>query len=122
MNENRKKQLLLKYKYRKPEMGIIYFKCILTEDIFTDISNDTKANINSNIFKLKGNLHPNYTLQRLWNEYKEDGFEVGVYEVLPYDEKDKDKDKDDYTKELNALYERVLRKLPNARRINNGKQ
>jgi len=61
VDENRKKQLLLKYKYRKPEMGIIYFKCISTGDIFIGISKDTKADINSNSFKLGGNLHPNHT-------------------------------------------------------------
>lgn len=115
MNENMKKKLLLKYKYRKPEMGIIYFKCKLTGDIFIDISKDTKASINSNSFKLRGNLHPNSIMQKLWNDYKEDSFEVGVLEVLPYDEKDKDKD--DYTKELEALYERKFRSIPKVRRI-----
>ena len=115
MDENRKKQLLLKYKYRKPEMGIIYFKCISTKDIFIGISKDTKADINSNSFKLGGNLHPNHTLQKIWGDYGRDNFEIGVLEVLPYDEKDKDKD--DYTKELESLYERNLRILPNARRI-----
>lgn len=115
MNENRKKQLLLKYKYRKPEMGIIYFKCISTGDIFIDISKDTTAHINSNSFKLGGNLHSNYSLQKLWNDYGKDSFEIGVLEVLPYDEKDKEKD--DYTKELESLYERKLRSTPSARRI-----
>lgn len=115
MDENRKKQLLLKYKYRKPEMGIIYFKCISTKDIFIGISKDTKADINSNSFKLGGNLHPNPILQKMWDDYGRDNFEIGVLEVLPYEEKDKDKD--DYTKELESLYERNLRNLPNARRI-----
>ncbi len=115
MDENRKKQLLLKYKYRKPEMGIIYFKCISTKDIFIGISKDTKADINSNSFKLGGNLHPNHILQKMWDDYGRDSFEIGVLEVLPYEEKDKDKD--EYTKELESLYERNLRNLPNARRI-----
>lgn len=115
MDENRKKQLLLKYKYRKPEMGIIYFKSISTGDIFIGISKDTKADINSNSFKLGGNLHPNHTLQKIWGDYGRDNFEIGVLEVLPYDEKDKDKD--DYTKELESLYERKLRSFPNTRRI-----
>jgi len=115
MEENRKKQLLLKYKYRKAEMGIIYFKCISTGDVFIDISNDTKANINRNNFQLAGNLHLNHTLQKLWNDYGSNNFEMGVLEVLPYDEKDKAKD--DYAKELEALCERKLRSMPNARRI-----
>lgn len=115
MDENRKKQLLLKYKYRKPEMGIIYFKCISTGDIFIGISKDTKADINSNSFKLGGKLHPNHILQKIWDDYGRDNFEIGVLEVLPYEEKDKDKD--DYTKELESLYERNLRNLSHARRI-----
>ncbi|MBP1924776.1 hypothetical protein J2Z76_000629 [Sedimentibacter acidaminivorans] len=115
MDENRKKKLLLKYKYRKPEMGIIYFKCISTGDIFIGISKDTKADINSSSFKLGCNLHSNHKLQKMWNDNGMDDFEIGVLEVLPYDEKDKDKD--DYTKELESLYERKLRSLPNARRI-----
>lgn len=117
MDENRKKQILLKYKYRKSEMGIIYFKCISMGDIFIGISKDTKADINSNSFKLRGNLHPNRILQKMWDDYGVDNFEIGVLEVLPYDEKDKDKDKDDYTKELEALCERKLRGMTNVRRI-----
>jgi hypothetical protein len=117
MDENKKKLLLLKYKYRKPEMGIIYYKCISTGDIFIGISKDTKADINGNSFKLRGNLHPNHILQKMWNDYGMDNFEIGVLEVLPYDEKDKDKDKDDYTKELESLYECKSRNLPNAGRI-----
>lgn len=115
MDEKRKKQLLLKYKYKKPEMGIIYAKCTLTEDIFIDIAKDTKANINRNVFQLGYNLHPNSILQKFWNDYGKNNFEIGVLEVLPYDEKEKAKD--DYTKELESLYERKLRGTPNARRI-----
>lgn len=115
MDENKKKLLLLKYKYRKPEMGIIYYKCISTGDIFIGISKDTKADINGNSFKLRGNLHPNHILQNMWNDNGMDNFEIGVLEVLPYDKKDKDKD--DYTKELESLYERKLRSFPNAGRI-----
>jgi len=51
----------------------------------------------------------------MWDDYGRDNFEIGVLEVLSYDEKDKDKD--DYTKELEFLYERKLRNFPNARRI-----
>jgi hypothetical protein len=115
MDENKKKLLLLKYKYRKPEMGIIYYKCISTGDIFIGISKDTKADINSSSFKLRGKLHPNQILQKMWNDNGMDNFEIGVLEVLPYDKKDKDKD--DYTKELESLYERKLRSFPSARRI-----
>lgn len=115
MDDRRKKQLLLKYKYIKPEMGIIYLKCSTTDDIFIDNAKDTKASINRNVFQLGSNLHPNSILQKLWNNYGKNNFEIGVLEVLPYDEGEKDKN--DYTKELESLYERKLRSTPNARRI-----
>ena len=51
----RKKQLLGEYKNRKPEMGIISFRCAATEETFLYISKDTKADINSNRFKLSAN-------------------------------------------------------------------
>lgn len=112
---DRKKQLLMKYKHRKTEMGIISFGCVPTKDSFIGFSQDTKAYINSNRFKLEANLHRNAALQKLWNEYGEPAFEVGVIEVLPYDEKDKEKE--DYTKELEATCNRHLRNIEKARRI-----
>jgi hypothetical protein len=112
---DRKKQLLMESKYRKPEMGIISFRCMPTQDIFIGPSNDTKADINSNSFKLEVNGHPNLILQKLWNQYGKSAFETGVLEVLPYDEKNVDKK--DYTKELEELCNRHIRNIPNARRI-----
>ncbi|HHY28272.1 MAG TPA: GIY-YIG nuclease family protein [Desulfitobacterium dehalogenans] len=112
---DRKKQLLMKYKYRKPEMGIISFLCIPTKVSFIGFSQDTKAYINSNCFKLGANLHRNSELQTLWNQYGESAFETGVLEVLPYDEKDKEKE--DYTKELEGMCNRYLRTMERARRI-----
>ncbi|MDF2593736.1 MAG: hypothetical protein K0R69_77 [Clostridia bacterium] len=111
---DRRKQLLMEYKNRKTEMGIILFQCVPTQDSFIDYSQDTKAEINSNRFKLDVNLHRNTALQKLWNEYGKDAFEIGVLEILPYDE---DKEKQDYSKELEALCCRYLRNIEKARRI-----
>lgn len=112
---DRRKMLLMKYKYRKPEMGVISFQCLPTQEYFLGPSNDTKADINSNSFKLEANYHPNSILQKLWNQYGKSAFEIGVMKVLPYDEKNADKT--DYTKDLEALYSSCIRNIPNARRI-----
>lgn len=112
---DRKKQLLMEYKHRKTEMGIISFLCVPTQDSFIGFSQDTKANINSNRFKLEANLHRDSALQKLWNQYGESAFEIGVLEALPYDEKDKEKE--DYTKELEAMCSRYLRNVDKARRM-----
>ena len=112
---DRKKQLLMEYKHRKTEMGIISFLCVPTKESFIGHSQDTKAYINSNRFKLEANLHRNSELQKLWNQNGESSFEIGVLDVLPYDEKDKEKE--DYTKELEAMCSRYLRNIERARRI-----
>jgi len=48
-------------------------------------------------------------LQKLWNQHGESGFEFGVLEVLPYDEKDKENE--DYIKELEAMHNPHLRNI-----------
>jgi len=112
---DRKKQLLIEYRHRKTEMGITSFLCVPTKESFIGFSQDTKANINSNRFKLEANLHRNSELQKLWNQHGESEFEIGVLEVLPYDEKDEEKE--DYIKELEAMCNRHLRNIERARRI-----
>lgn len=112
MDKQRKRELLEAYKNRKPEMGLIYFKCIPTGVCFIGISTDTKADINSSMVKLETSWHPNRELTKLWKEHGKENFEVGVLEVLPYEE-----DKDDYSKDLEALCEKHLSQIENARRL-----
>lgn len=112
MDKQRKRELLEAYKNRKPEMGLIYFKCIPTETYFIGISKDTKADINSSTLKLETSWHPNRELTNLWKEHGKDNFEVGVLEVLSYEE-----DKDDYSKELEDICEKQLSQFKNARRL-----
>lgn len=100
MDAKRKKELLFAYKNRKPEMGVIAFRCTVTHDIFFHPSKDTKADINSSSFQLEFGNHPNRNLQALWNEHGAVNFEIAVAEVLPYDEKETDKD---YTEDLEKL-------------------
>ncbi|KAI4452226.1 hypothetical protein C823_006808 [Eubacterium plexicaudatum ASF492] len=65
MDAKRKKELLLQWKNRRPEMGIISIRCKNTGEIFADISTDTKFAFNSHRFHLSANLHRNKRLQEL---------------------------------------------------------
>ncbi|EPR13491.1 GIY-YIG nuclease family protein [Ruminiclostridium papyrosolvens] len=112
---DRRKQLLMEYKHRKTEMGIISFLCVPTKESFIGYFQDTKAYINSNRFKLDVNMHRNSELQKLWNQHGKSAFEIVVLEVLPYDEKDNEKE--DYTNELEEMCNRYLRNIEGARRI-----
>ncbi len=112
MDMPRKKQLLEEYKNRKPEMGIISLKCAATKETFLNISQDTKADLNSNRFKLTSNGHPNKKLQELWNQYGETNFEISVIRVLKYEDPQAD-----HTEELQKLLTQCLESNKGARRI-----
>lgn len=112
MDIKRKKQLLEEYKNRRPEMGVISYRCIATNESFLGISKDTKADFNSTSTKLAANYHPNKRLQELWNQYGMEGFELFVVKTLKYENPD-----DDHTVELEALREQCLAQDKHARRI-----
>ncbi|NLV17129.1 MAG: GIY-YIG nuclease family protein [Syntrophomonadaceae bacterium] len=112
MDMQRRKQLLEEYKNKKPEMGVISFRCITTGDAFLGISKDTRADFNSNRCKLKANWHPNKRLQELWNQYGENKFELSVKQVLKYEDP-----RADHTEELEKLLIRCLESNSDARRI-----
>lgn len=103
MDSSRKKELLQQWKNRRPEMGIISFRCRETGEAFLGISKDTKADINSNRFRLSMGMHPNKRLAELWNEYGEEGFECSVVKILKIENPD-----DDYTEELEQLREQCF--------------
>ncbi|WP_230398459.1 GIY-YIG nuclease family protein [Novisyntrophococcus fermenticellae] len=112
MDRKRKKELIEEYQNRRPEMGIICFRSLTTEETFLGGSNDTKAGFNSNRFKLNANGHPNKRLQELWNQYGEDAFELSVMQVLKYEDP-----KADHSEELEKLLIQCLETSNNARRI-----
>lgn len=112
MDMIRKKQLLEEYKNRKPEMGVISFRCSATGETFLGISKDTKADFNSTRCKLKANWHPNKRLLALWNQYGENGFELSVLKVLKYEDPGAD-----HTDKLEELCEQCLKADSGARRI-----
>lgn len=112
MDINRKKRLLEEYRNRRPEMGVISFRCKYTGERFLGFSMDTKADFNSNRFKLSAKGHPNKLLQNLWDEYGESGFELSVIEILEYDSPD-----DDHSRKLATLLALCFANDPKARRI-----
>jgi len=112
MDQARKKELIEEYKNRKPEMGVISFKCTATGEAFLGISRDTRADINSTNAKLSGNLHPNRRLLELWNRYGREGFEVAVIRTLKYDDPAAD-----HTKELEKLRGECFAQDPAAKKI-----
>ncbi len=103
MDKQRRKELLEEYKNRKPEKGIIAFRCLATGEAFLGPSNDIKADFNSNCFKLNMNSHSNKRLQELWNQYGENGFELSVVKALNYEDP-----KADHSKDLEKLLAQCL--------------
>lgn len=114
MDAQRKKELMREYKSRKPEMGIVSFRCTATGESFLMGSKDTKADINSNRFQLELGSSYNRPMQALWNEHGGAGFDISVPEVLDYDKDDLDKD---YSEDLEILCQYYLEKDIKARRL-----
>ncbi len=109
MDKGRRKELIEMYKNRKPEMRVISYRCKATGNVFLGISKETRADFNSNNFKLNAKLHPNKHLQELWNKYGADSFEMNVVKFLEYEEPG-----DDHTEELELLLEICLSEDPDA--------
>lgn len=113
MDIKRKRELLEEYKNRRPQMGVISFKCVATGEAFLGISTDTKADFNSTRFKLStSGGYPNKQLQALWNEFGESGFEISVLKELEYGDPN-----EDYTKKLEELREQCFARDPQTRRL-----
>jgi hypothetical protein len=112
MDMRRKKELLALYHNRRPEMGVISYRCKATGESFLGISRDTRADFNSTNMKLNANWHPNKRLQELWNQYGEQGFELSVVRVLKYDDPH-----EDHTAKLELLREQCLAADPMAKKI-----
>jgi hypothetical protein len=112
MDKKRRKELIANYKHRKPEMGVISYRCRETGEVFLAISKDTKSDFNSTNMKLSANWHPNKRLQELWNKYGLEGFDLDVVKVLKYDDPD-----EDHTGELESMRDECLAADPNASKI-----
>lgn len=112
MDAMRRKQLMEEYKHRRPEKGVISYRCKETGVSYLGISKDTRADFNSTNVKLAGNSHPNKEMQAIWNQYGQDGFEISVLKVLKYKDP-----ADNHATELEELRETCLSADPNAKKI-----
>ncbi|SHJ60280.1 GIY-YIG nuclease family protein [Hespellia stercorisuis] len=112
MDTKRKKELLQEWKDRRPEMGVISIHCNATGETFLGSSKDTRADFNSNRFKLTLGGHPNKHLQELWNVYGESSFDFSTIKILKYENPQKD-----HTEELEKIREQCLTEDTKARKI-----
>lgn len=112
MDTIRRKELLQQWKNRRPEMGVIAFRCKETGESFLGISKDTRADFNRNRFQLSTGTHLNKRLTALWNQYGDEGFECLVVKTLKYENPD-----DDHTEELEKLREQCFAEDAKARKL-----
>ncbi|MDD5944679.1 MAG: GIY-YIG nuclease family protein [Clostridia bacterium] len=112
MNDARKKQLIMEYRNRKPEKGIICYKCTATGEAFLMAASDTRTAFNSTTAKLNMDSHPNKHLLQLWKKYGSEGFEKTVVKVLKYEDPH-----EDYSEKLEAMLQECLDSTENSKRI-----
>ena len=112
MDLKRKKELLEAYRDRHPEMGVISFRCIETDETFLTAAADIPAKFNRIRFQLSVGNCPNKRLQELWTQYGEDAFELQVVKRLEYDDP-----REDHAGELETLCEQCLLENPGAGRV-----
>lgn len=101
MDKARKKELQQEYMNAKHPMGIFSIRCKLNNKCYIQTTPDLRGVMNGAYVRLAGGRHPNKELQKEWNEYGEDNFNVEILEQLQYDEKDEEKS--DYSEELEVL-------------------
>ncbi|RKI71874.1 GIY-YIG nuclease family protein [bacterium 1xD42-67] len=112
MDTDRRKELLAAYKDRRPEMGVISFRCSVTDEAFLAAAADIPTRTNRIRFQLSTGNCPNRRLQELWARYGEDAFTIQAVERLRYDDP-----KEDHTGELETLLELCLLKDPKAAKL-----
>ena len=112
MDTKKKKEILMAYKERHPEMGVISFRCSATDEEFLTTATDIPAKFRRIQFQLSAGNCPNKRLQKLWSEYGENAFTLQVVKSLEYDDP-----QEDHTEELATLYELYLLENPQATRI-----
>lgn len=114
---DRKKELKEQYKEMKPEMGIIAFTCKETGKVYFTGGLNTKTRINSLLARFQSDMYKgsrNRNIQKDWNRYGAEGFDIRVVDVLDYAKDDADID---YAEELELLLEEWLDQDPEAERI-----
>lgn len=100
LNLDRKRELRLKYKEMRPQMGVFTIRSKTTNKCYIEAAKDLKSVMNSTKFKLGAGNHPNFELQKIWNDLGSEDFTIEILENLEYD---KDDSKTDYTEDLTLL-------------------
>lgn len=97
---DRKKELKLKYKQTRPQMGIFIIRSKVNNKCYIQATPDLRGVMNGAKVRLQGNMHIYKELQKEWNEFGSENFTIEILEQLEYD---KDESKTDYTDELKLM-------------------
>ncbi len=98
---DRKKELKEMYKQIKPDMGILVVQSKINNKYYLETTQNLKGKMNSIRFQLEsGSFRMNEKLQKEWNQYGSESFEMKILENLEYD---KDESKSDYSEELEIM-------------------
>lgn len=97
---DRKKELKEMYKQMKTDMGIFIIQSKANNKYYLETTQNLKGKMNSSRFQLEAGSFRNQELQKDWNQYKAENFEIKVLENLKYD---KDESKTDYSEELEIM-------------------
>ena len=112
MDRDRKKELRGQYMRRRPDMGVVTWRC--GDDIWVMTSRDAAADYNSMSFQLKLGSWPGKELQRAYNA-DPDGFQWTLEKPLRYDDPN-----DDLSDDLALLLMEFLDEHPNAKPMKPG--
>lgn len=77
-----KKEIKDAYKSLKFRAGIFQIKNTLNDRIYLQITTDLDRAYNADLFKLNACMHPNKSLQKDWNEFGANNFEMTLYDEL----------------------------------------
>ncbi len=108
ISKDKKKELQDQYKLMKPDMGIFAVINKNNAKYYLETTPDLKGRINSTKFKLNAGGHPNKELQKDWQEFGANVFEIKILEQIEYEE---DETKTDYSEDLEILKMIWLEKL-----------
>ena len=100
ISKDKKKELQAQYKLMKPDMGIFAVINKNNDKYYLETTPDLKGRINSTKFKLNAGGHPNKELQKDWQEFGANVFEIKILEQIEYEE---DESKTDYSEDLELL-------------------
>lgn len=97
---DRKKELKEQYMNTKLSMGVIVIKCKKNGKLFLRSASNLTGIMNSIRFQLKTGAFKSEELQREWNEYGPEEFEIEILDTLDHD---KDGSKTNYSEDLELL-------------------